>query len=225
MFDIIGAKERKKLKDNKNKKLVVFDWGDVLLDVNSPVYNSYTAIKNIGHDMGFDQHSFITFLKKKEFWTTEGEKLELLINEYLEEVNSEKTVEDFKECYLKHFRQITWFEDMIEFLTSLHDQGVCTGIISNLCQLDGELLAEKLPMDKIDYRFYSYNLGVEKPDSKVYEIVETVSGCSPENIFFMDDKQKNIDAAVARGWRGICATGDEITKIKEEVYRFINTEH
>ena len=48
------------------KKLVVFDWGDVLLDANSPVYNSYTAVKNIGRDMEFEQHSFISFLKKKE---------------------------------------------------------------------------------------------------------------------------------------------------------------
>ena len=207
--------------ENKNKKLVVFDWGDVLLDVNSPVYNSYTAVKNIGNDMEFDQRSFIGFLKKRELWTTGGAEFDKLIHSYLEEINSEKTVEDFKECYLSHFRKITWFEEMIDFLASIHDDGVNTGIISNLCQLDGDLLAEKLPMDKIDYRFYSYNLGVEKPDTRIYEIVETVSGCNPENIFFVDDKQKNVDAAVARGWKGLCATGDEIVKIKEAYCGFL----
>lgn len=205
----------------REKKLVVFDWGDVLLDVNSPVYNSYTAIKNIGSEMGFDQHSFISFLKKKEFWTSEGVSFEQLIHNYLEEINSKKTVEDFKECYLKHFRKITWFEDMIEFLASRHDEEVHTGIISNLCQLDGALLAEKLPKDKIDYRFYSYNLGVEKPEAGIYQIVETVSGCKPENIFFVDDKQKNVDAALARGWRALCATGDEIEHIQDEYNMFM----
>ena len=207
--------------NDDHKKLVVFDWGDVLLDVNSPVYNSYTAVKNIGRDMEFEQHSFISFLKKKEFWTTEGACFDQLIHEYLEEINSKKRVEDFKECYLNNFRKITWFEDMIDFLASIHDEGVCTGIISNLCQLDGDLLAEKLPMDKIDYRFYSYNLGVEKPVDRIYEIVETVSGCKPENIFFVDDKQKIIDAAVARGWNGLCATGDEIVEIKKAYCEFL----
>ncbi len=203
---------------NTDKKLVVFDWGDVLLEVNSPVYNSYTAIKNIGRDLGFEQHSFIKFLKQREFWRSNGAQFDKLISDYLEEINSKHTVDDFKKCYLEHFRRITWFEDMIELIEKIHDEDkVLTGIISNLCELDGVLLDDKLPMDKVNYRFYSYMLGVEKPESKIYETVESVTGCKPENIFFVDDKQKNVDAALARGWNAICATGDEIERIKEKI--------
>ena len=169
---------------NSRKKLVLFDWGDVLLDVNSPIYNAYSAIKDIGRDMEFEQHSFIQFLKQKEFWRSSGQQFDKLINDYLKEVASKYTIEEFKSCYLKHFRRIAWFEDMIKLVVDIHEEGIArTGVISNLCELDGDLLAEKLPMDKVDYRFYSYNLGVEKPESRIYEIAETFTGCMPEDIF------------------------------------------
>jgi len=41
-----------------------------------------------------------------------------------------------------------------------------------------------------------------KPDPALYEIVERRSGLSGQDLFFIDDRQDNIEAARARGWQG-----------------------
>lgn len=41
-----------------------------------------------------------------------------------------------------------------------------------------------------------------KPDPRIYEIAEARFGHDPQDLFFIDDKAENIDAATARGWHG-----------------------
>jgi len=44
---------------------------------------------------------------------------------------------------------------------------------------------------------------VRKPDERIYIIAEKKAEMSPEHILFIDDVEKNVDAAKARGWNGI----------------------
>ncbi len=44
--------------------------------------------------------------------------------------------------------------------------------------------------------------GVVKPDPAIYALIETRTGVAPEEIFFIDDRTANIEAARERGWRG-----------------------
>jgi putative hydrolase of the HAD superfamily len=53
-----------------------------------------------------------------------------------------------------------------------------------------------------DDMHYAADLGCTKPDERFYESIEARSGFSSREIFFIDDKQANIDAALARGWSG-----------------------
>ena len=45
---------------------------------------------------------------------------------------------------------------------------------------------------------FSYEVGAEKPSSKMYEAFERKFGIP---FFYTDDRQDNIDAALVRGWR------------------------
>ena len=50
--------------------------------------------------------------------------------------------------------------------------------------------------------FASGRLGVAKPDQEFFEQIEDWAGVAPERILFVDDLQKNTDAASLRGWTG-----------------------
>ena len=56
-------------------------------------------------------------------------------------------------------------------------------------------------LTEFDRRFISGQLGVIKPEPRIYEIVEEESGVDPAHILFIDDKAENIAAAKARGWK------------------------
>lgn len=51
-----------------------------------------------------------------------------------------------------------------------------------------------------DGMHYAAELGWAKPDAAFYRAVERSSGFAPGEIFFIDDKQANVDAARACGW-------------------------
>lgn len=51
-----------------------------------------------------------------------------------------------------------------------------------------------------DAMHYAAELGCAKPDGAFYRAVAARSGFSPVQIFFIDDKQANVDAARGEGW-------------------------
>lgn len=54
---------------------------------------------------------------------------------------------------------------------------------------------------EFDRPFISGHLGVIKPEARIYEIVEEVSGLSGHQLLFTDDRADNIAAAHLRGWK------------------------
>lgn len=49
--------------------------------------------------------------------------------------------------------------------------------------------------------FASGPLGVKKPDGGFFQAIEAWSGLAPSDILLVDDADKNIEAAAARGWQ------------------------
>lgn len=61
-----------------------------------------------------------------------------------------------------------------------------------------EVMGFKAHMAKI---FASGPLGVKKPDGRFFAAIEDWSGLPPADILLIDDAEKNIHAASARGWQ------------------------
>ncbi|MFD3522357.1 HAD family hydrolase [Streptomyces sp. NPDC058653] len=54
-------------------------------------------------------------------------------------------------------------------------------------------------------------VGVSKPDRRIYEIAAERAGVSPDRCLFVDDRQENVDAAVALGMTGVLhRTADDL---------------
>lgn len=62
---------------------------------------------------------------------------------------------------------------------------------------------------QFDGMHYAADLGIPKPHTDFYARIEARTGLAPADIFFVDDKQENVDAAQARGWRAELWTGEE----------------
>jgi 2-haloacid dehalogenase len=56
-------------------------------------------------------------------------------------------------------------------------------------------------LQDFDRRYVSGEMGVIKPDPRIYEMVEQDCGIAPDRLLFTDDRADNITAAARRGWR------------------------
>lgn len=67
---------------------------------------------------------------------------------------------------------------------------------------------EKYPaLGAFDGLVVSGREGVVKPDAGIYEVLEQRSGFAPEDLFLIDDREANVEAAMARGWSGHVFSG------------------
>lgn len=210
-----------------DEKLILFDWDNVLLNSDSAEY----SILNAREDMVNELHPaepiiLMGIFDDKEFWTRSGVDLDLCINRYLAMSGCKCSAEEFKECYLKHYRKVPWYQEMVATVKRLAiDSRFHIGILSTLCEMDYELLKENLPIDIFDYRFFSFNLEVQKPNIRIYKNVEMITGVKPDDILFIDDLKKNIRMAENYGWNTLLATGKDFEKIREKCYSFMGFDY
>jgi len=63
--------------------------------------------------------------------------------------------------------------------------------------------------DHFDAIHYAADLGWAKPAAEFFRACEARSGVAPDEIFFIDDKAANVEAAKALGWHAAVWTGQE----------------
>ncbi len=76
-----------------------------------------------------------------------------------------------------------------------------------------------LALERLTWRFTSFELGVMKPSAEIFRHVEAATGIAPESILFFDDSPANIAAARERRWQAqrIDPTGDPIAQIRQHL--------
>jgi HAD superfamily hydrolase (TIGR01509 family) len=89
-------------------------------------------------------------------------------------------------------------------LQQLKDAGHSLAILSNT---NPAHLAELQPrcafFESFDHAFFSYQIGIMKPDPAIYHHVLTATNTAPTDAWFFDDGQRNITAAAALGINAI----------------------
>ncbi len=78
-----------------------------------------------------------------------------------------------------------------------------TGVISNAWPDLRQDLVNKKVIDAFDALIVSAEVGVMKPDPRIYEIAMDQLGVAPQESIFLDDTPVNVDAARALGMQGI----------------------
>lgn len=96
----------------------------------------------------------------------------------------------------------------LRLMQALQARGVPVFALTNFGIGSFEVARGHYPfLDAFDRAFVSGHMGVIKPESEIYAMVEADTGLAPERLIFTDDRAENLAAAAARGWQTHHFTG------------------
>jgi HAD superfamily hydrolase (TIGR01549 family) len=202
-------------------KAVLFDLGDTLLDfgkvsttklVLQGARSSYDFLKELGQPVGSFAGYFMRYLVRlriryflSEYTGRDFDSLTLL-----EKVGRKEGMT----CSREQWEQVIWHwykplsdlarveANLKETLSGLRAFGLKLGIVSNtfVNRASLERHLENLGIrDFFSVRVYSYELGLRKPDMRIFKIAAEKIGEALENILFVGDR---IDADIRPALRG-----------------------
>jgi putative hydrolase of the HAD superfamily len=114
------------------------------------------------------------------------------------EEDTERFVETMWDWYCGELDQ-----QMFEFAANLRP-AYRTAILSN--SADGARREEQARYgfeQLVDEIVYSHEVGLAKPDSRIYDLTCRRLGVQPEEVAFLDDVPENVEAARAVGWHAL----------------------
>ena len=89
--------------------------------------------------------------------------------------------------------------EMVEFIDQLWADGRRVALLTNGTSTIAQELDEHDLAGHFDVVFNSAEIGYAKPDQRVYAEVCRRLGVTPDQVFFTDDSQRNVDAAIEFG--------------------------
>jgi epoxide hydrolase-like predicted phosphatase len=94
--------------------------------------------------------------------------------------------------------------DMVDFCRSLRDDGVRTGLLTNNAAEFADFWRPLLPLDELfDDVVDSSQVGMRKPDARIYQLSLERLGASAERTAFVDDAPGNVEGARRCGLQAV----------------------
>ena len=188
-------------KGDEAVELIVFDMGHVFID-----FHFETVC------LGFCNHAGIRLEQLKPVLgrlSKLGYEIGVVTTaEFLFQLNAELKAlsphpqEQWRDIELSEFHEM-WnfnFSENVEMAALLAELKTKhrLALLSNTNESHFQSLESKFKVTRhFDLVFLSYLLGVQKPDSAIYEHVIKEAGVRPERMVFVDDRSENIEAARA----------------------------
>lgn len=180
-------------------KAVAFDLGKVLVDFDYAIAGRKLAAraKMAPADLG----QFLVHVPLIVRYETGLITSEQFYQEVRAAIGFLGDMEEFASLFADIFTPI---EPMVELQSDLQRHGLPTYIFSNTNELAIRFIHRNFPFFRNFHGYIlSYEHGSMKPEPKLYEVVETRSGCRGAEILYLDDRPENIAAGAARGWQVI----------------------
>lgn len=186
------------IEESSSRKIttVVFDLGDVLIKSNMQ--------EKLRKNPKIPNQQIYPLLEK---WFDDD--LDLLSKEEYIDTISKRLSPEFSDIVpdiVDAFSDIEVLSYTIPTLKDLKERGYNIYYLSNWSRWGVEILREKNKLDFLslfDGGLFSYEVGVKKPDRKIYDAFLKKFKINPKEAIFVDNKKKNIDAAKKFGLRGV----------------------
>ena len=94
----------------------------------------------------------------------------------------------------------------LSVLTQLKAAGYRTGILSNTCEAHWKFVTDgrfRFLTDLFEDLILSYEVKSMKPAPAIYQAAIAETGLEAESIFFMDDREENVDGALRMGLNAV----------------------
>lgn len=97
---------------------------------------------------------------------------------------------------------------MLRWVEELHASGMVTMMVSNMSTATYKTIVEGRDWTRhFDHMVISGQLGINKPDPRIFEHAVSVSGVNAGNILFFDDMEANVAGAKAAGMKALLVPG------------------
>lgn len=209
-------------------KVVIFDWGGIVesheYDMKDLNDAKIRMIKRIDSSLS-DEEILSKWVNKTPDGVNIGTVSDLKeVKRYVEFLQKSLGInisyEDFVNLYEEEFKAVKYYKDVVDYAHSLKSR--CKiAILSNLMYFDKKRINDQYDLSKFDYVYLSFEIGMRKPDEKIYKYVLDDLKVKLEDILFIDDDYQNILAAKRCGWNICLAFGYELDKIKKSVDDFL----
>jgi epoxide hydrolase-like predicted phosphatase len=188
---------------------VITDWGGVM---TSPIADSVNAWLSAD---GIDRDSYVTVMRQwvKQAYSDGEDRNPIHALERGEWTNDEFELALASELVLENggpvagpgllarmFAGQTLDEEMLRLFRSLKASGVPTGLLSN--SWGGGYPTDLFP-DMFDAVVISGEVGMRKPEPRIFLHTAQLLGLAPDECVFIDDIQANITAAEQLGFTGV----------------------
>ncbi|MBE5959195.1 MAG: HAD family hydrolase [Lachnospiraceae bacterium] len=182
-------------------KMIIFDYGHTLLyEPNHDTDNGNRAIwnyvKSNPYNVTFDEFNRTVMALLAEVKAERGPNIEVHEHCFLQMVMDYLGIE--LSVSIPEAEQIIWYgiskgakmpyvDEMLEFMDQ---QGIRTGVISNLC-FSGEALKERLnrflPNNKFEFVLTSSEYVFTKPNRMMFDVALKKAGLTPDEVWYCGD--------------------------------------
>ena len=185
------------MKASRVPQAVVFDLGKVLLDFDYGI-----LARRMASQSSLSAEEILTVVNQTPLLHRYETGL-ISDREFYDAVVKATGFRGTEEEFLNWFGDIfTEIVPMVALQGELVRRGVPTYVFSNTN-------AQAIRHVRKFFAFYrqftgevlSYEVGSMKPDSRIYEAVECVSGFTGKDLLYLDDRPENIVAGDSRGWQ------------------------
>ncbi len=180
-------------------KAVIFDLGGVLLRTAD-----FTLRERLAAGLYMDRHELEEFIFGGESGDL-AQRGDISVSKHWENLRYQinYTAEEFN-CLLDEFFSADRLdEELVNYVRSLH-KSYKTALLSNAWDDLRQVIAEKWHFeDAFDILIISAEVRMAKPDPKIFQLALDGLGVKASEAIFVDDFQRNIDAAKTVGMHAI----------------------
>ena len=199
-------------------KAIIFDLWLTLGTKNVGISNSLREKFNIENTDDF-MHLYEKAVQLRK-WSSEEE----MAKNFLEVFNIEEKPGDIDwiiSLFREGIEKATMYPGMKELLLELK-KDYKLGFISNTTVFESVVLDKWEIREIFDVVSFSWEVGAKKPTKKIFDITLTKLDVQPNEVIFIDDGQKNIDAAISYGLQGI--QFENFKQFKTDLYTILENQ-
>ena len=196
----------------------IFDIGNVLINFDQPRFQ-----QRVAEDCGHSFEEIAANWQNETLLAAETGKVSCTV--YFDEFKTRYGLEWSEEQWIKEYAAIYSVNEAGQSLfRDLKAAGHPVHLLSNLAEYNKLAIDLRYPFffEQADRAFFSYELGLHKPDSKIYRQVCATLDLPPEACVFFDDAEANVNAAREIGMTDIRYHEDKIEAIRKQLAPYLN---
>ncbi|MFA6190061.1 MAG: HAD family phosphatase [Candidatus Staskawiczbacteria bacterium] len=170
-------------------KLVYFDYGGVIKD-GYPLKKYFHKICDVSLEEAektslsiktFGNKASKGLISDEEFW----KECSIILDKKLPDNYLDLAIGEYRANFI-------FKTDILNLAKKLRNQGIKTGILSNIFKFEADVIRGNGGYDEFDPTILSYEVGFRKPEAEIYRMAIDRARVKPEECIFIDDKKENL---------------------------------